>query len=132
MPKIDEREAVPTSRWSNKRVTIAVFEGGKQASLAVDAQVVGLLAVHPGLCQHAGRWSVSALTVGDRVVTAQSLEDAKRIAAFLWHRLAACWRLRDREDMLRAVRDASPGVEYWIKDCQEQLKWLDPKEYGLT
>lgn len=124
LKKILEAASAPSSPWIEGKVKMDVrLVDGRQRSISVDGYTMGTLAVHQGINDHAGIWSLTHVPTGLRFAWVATAESARRIGEVFNDRCTRALLKGSKEEILNAV---SEEVKGWLSRCIEARKFLEP------
>lgn len=114
-------------KWEERRIKITCYWhiGGvvqRAEHRTVQAQVYGAVAVYR-LEEDRSDWRVSLVPCDMMICAVDTEADAKRIGEVLQERCCLAVRLTDVEQV-RAK--CAPWVNPWIKECQQERRWIEP------
>lgn len=126
---VSSSQEQPVGRWVKKRITITVETRGILHPRDVDAEVLGLVAVHPNV-ENPTWTSITALTIRLQLLSVGDAETAKRAAELLWSECGPCLRQKSRDAMIASFDRLFPWVRPWVRACHEAKAWQEPSDFG--
>lgn len=100
---------------------------GMRDEVSAQLHPSGLLAVHEGIKpRDAGKWTVTLVSLGERLTTVGTEQDARRVADVLCRRVPKALGLGRRKVILTKL---PKWVGVWCVMCRREGKYLNPEPY---
>ena len=125
----------PPTGWVRRSVRIKTHDGVNKDPLPsdqfskdkVDAWCMGEFAVHKAYLRDDDAWSVTHIATGYLISSVKKVDDAFKIANFLWSKFCLPFRETDYMKVLEKLPD---WVGFWVRDCRKAEAWIDADGYA--
>lgn len=113
----------PLSGWQPGTVMANSNEGDQK----VACELYGGMAVHLSfLPERHGVWTLTVVTVGLRVLHADTEADCCRAGKYLWDKFCLALRLKTKEEIVARLPS---WVSLWAAEFRKQRRWVDPTPF---